>query len=141
MATFNSLQMSTPRFPVSGPGIGGRSVKTERGSILAGQVYAVNDIVRLFKLHPRFRVTGGYLKTDGMGTGVTVTVGDAAVPDRYFASQSAATATTVTTLNAAGLDYLNGGAYSEVRATFAGAASNGTGTMHVVLFGYIEEPA
>lgn len=139
MAVLNSLQMRTPRFPVSGPGIGGRSVKTERATF-TGSAAAVGDTIQLFRLHPRFRVTGGYVKTDGMGAGVTVTVGDAGVADRYFASASLATAAVNTTMNPVGLDYLTVG-YTTVIATIAGATTNTTGTLNVVLFGYIEEPA
>ena len=138
MATLRSLQMTNPRYPVSGPGMGGRSVKVERGTYLgAGQI---GDTIELFKLHPRFRVTGGFVKTDGMGTSVTITVGDSGDPARYFASASVATAGVNTAVAASGLDYRTS-AYTTVFATIAGAALNGTGTLTVVLTGTIEEPA
>lgn len=140
MAVTKSLQMSTPKYPVSGPGMGGRSVKTERGTTIVGTAYAIGDSVTMFRLHRNFRVTGGYVKTDGMGTSVTVIVGDAGDDDRYFVSASVATASINTAVAPTGLDYLTT-AYTDVIAKFAGATANGTGTLTVVLFGYIEEPA
>ncbi len=138
MASLKSLQMTAPRYPVSGPGIGGRTTHTARGTYTGAG--AIGQAIDLFKLHPRFRVTGGYVKTDGMGTGVTVIVGDAGDDDRYFASAAAAVAGINTAVAPTGLDYLTT-AYTTVRATIAGGAFNGTGTLTVVLFGYIEEPA
>ncbi|HEX8414725.1 MAG TPA: hypothetical protein VF637_12695 [Sphingomicrobium sp.] len=145
MAIKQSIQMTYPRFPVSGPGIGGRSIKAERGEYTAATAgtVGVGDTIELFKLHPRFRVTGGYVKTTGMGTGVTISVGDAADPARYFAAGTAvATAGSNVTLAETGRDYINNASrYITVIATVAGATSNATGTLVVVLTGYIEEPA
>lgn len=160
MATFQSIQMTAPRFPVSGPGIGGRSVKVERAEInLAtvnnGAAVAVNDVIELFKLHPKFRVTGGFVKiAAAAGAGVTYTVGDtggggaAADAARYFASASAAATGTNVTMAEAGRDFLvspstsgGRGAYSTATLTIAGATTNTTGSIIVVLTGYIEEPA
>ena len=160
MATYQSLQMQAPRYPVSGPGIGGRSLKVERAevnlaTVNGGAVLASGDVVELFKLHPKFRVRGGFVKiVGGAGAGVTYTIGDtggggaAADPARYFASASAATATTNVTLAEAGRDFLSSpntrggsGQYTTVTMTTGGAASNITGTIIVVLEGYVEEPA
>lgn len=157
MATFQSLQMATPRYPVSGPGMGGRSLKVERAEINLATTGAMasGDVVQLFKLHPKFRVRGGYVKVEGAaGTGVTYTVGDtggggaAADPARYFASASAATATTNLTFADAGRDFLTSpntpggkGAYTVVTLTIGGATTNATGRIIVVIEGYIEEPA
>lgn len=144
MATFNSIQMSTPRYPVSGPGIGGRSVKVERGEVNLATTgaLAVGDVVNLFKIHPRFRVTGGYVKTvGGAGASVTGIVGDAGDDDRYFASASLAAAGTNVTLAETGRDYLNGGGYTTVQLKIAGATTNATGSIIVVLTGIIEEPS
>lgn len=140
MATFNSLQMTPPAYPVSGPGEGGRSVKTERAITIPGPAMAVGDVINLFKLHRNFRVTGGYVKTDGLGTSVTAIIGDAGDDDRYFASASYATATINTTMAATGLDYITP-AFTTVQAKIAGATTNTTGTLTVCIFGYIEEPA
>jgi hypothetical protein len=119
MAAYKSLQMTTPKYPVSGPGIGGRSVKTERGTTIVGTAYAVADTVTMLRLHPRF---------------------DAGDDDRYFVSAAVATAGINTTMAATGLDYLTT-AYTDVIVKFAGATANGTGTITLVIFGYIEEPA
>lgn len=138
MATFNSLQMTAPRYPVSGPGIGGRSIKCERAEYTGAG--SIGDVIQLFKLHPRFRVTGGFVKSSGNAASVTLNIGDVDDVDRYFAATAiTSAAVTQMTLNT-GVDYLNP-AYKVVNATIAGANLNGTGTITVVIFGYIEEPA
>ena len=144
MATLNSIQMTPPRHPVSGPGIGGRNVHIMRGEYnTATQGGIANgDTINLFKIHPRFRVTGGYVKvTGGLGASTTLIVGDAGDDDRYFASASSAAAGSNVTLAETGRDYLNGAAYTVVQAKLAGANSNTTGSFVVVLTGIIEEPA
>lgn len=157
MATFDSIQMTNPRFPVSGPGIGGRSLKVERAEInlATSGALASGDVVRLFKLHPKFRVRSGFVKVvGGLGASVTVSVGDqgsgnvAADPARYFAAAAASAAGTNVTLAEAGRDFLTSpntaggrGTYTTVTATIGGATTNATGTLIVVLDGYIEEPA
>ena len=83
---------------------------------------------------------------DGDAGFFTYTIGDtggggaAADPARYFASASAATATTNVTLADAGRDFLSSpntrggsGQYTTVTMTTGGAASNITGTIIVVL--------
>ncbi len=138
MATFQSLQMTNPPYPVSGPGMGGRSLKVERGSYTGAG--SVGDVIQLFKLHPRFRVMGGFVKSSGNAASVTLNIGDADDVDRYFAATAiTSAATTQMTLNT-GIDYLNP-KYNVVNATIAGANLNGTGEILVVIYGYIEEPA
>lgn len=157
MPNFLSVQMTAPRAPVSGPGIGGRSLKVERAEINLATTGALasGDVVQLFKLHPKFRVRGGFVKiVGGAGASVTYTVGDtggggaAADPARYFASASAATATTNVSLADTGRDFLTspntrGGAgqYTTATLTIGGATTNASGTIIVVLEGYVEEPA
>lgn len=160
MATFQSLQMKAPRYPVSGPGMGGRSLKVERAfidlaTINGGTGLASGDVVQLFKLHPHFRVRSGFVKVvGGAGTSVTCTVGDTggggATADaaRYFASASIASAGSNVTMAESGRDFLTspntrGGAgqYTIVTLTIGGATTNTTGTITVVIDGYIEEPA
>lgn len=143
MATFNSLQMTNPRYPVSGPGIGGRSLKTERAVVNLSTTGAIasGDTINLFKLHPGFRVVGGYVKQDGLGASTTLTVGDSGDADRYFASASTATAGVNTAMAATGVDYLIPRQFSTVTATVGGATTNATGTLTVVIYGVIEEPA
>lgn len=162
MATFQSLQMAVPRYPVSGPGMGGRSVKIERATVdfstLNGgsaQSVAVGDVIQLFKLHPKFRVTRGFVKVETAAAATsTYTIGDAggagvaADPARFFASASAATAGTNQTLAETGRDFFvspntpgGKGQYLTVNMTWGGAASGTTGRIIVVMEGYIEEPA
>lgn len=157
MANFLSVQMTAPRAPVSGPGIGGRSLKVERAEINLSTLgaLAVGDTVELFRLHPKFRVRSGFVKVEGAaGTGVTYTVGDrggggaAADPARYFASASAAATGSNVTLAEAGRDFLTSpntvggkGQYTTAVLTIGGATTNATGRIVVVLDGYVEEPA
>lgn len=137
MATLTSLQMTNPRYPVSGPGMGGRSIKMER-AVYTG-AGAIGDVIQLFKLHPRFRVTGGYVKSDGNTASATLNIGDADDVDRYFAATAITTAGVTQMTVVTGIDYLNP-KYNVVNATIAGAALNGTGTITVVIYGTIEEP-
>lgn len=162
MATFQSLQMTVPKYPVSGPGIGGRSAKVERATVDfstlvggGGQSVAIGDVIQLFKLHPKFRVLRGFVKVEtAAAASSTYTIGDtggggaAADPARYFASASAAAAGTNQTLAETGRDFLvspntpgGKGAYTTVNMTWGGAASGTTGRLIVVLEGYVEEPA
>lgn len=138
MATLQSLQMTPPAYPVSGPGSGGRSVKMERGFYLGSG--AIGDVIQLFKLHPRFRVTGGYIKNEANTAAATIAIGDAANPTRYWPATAITTAAQTSMTAPSGVDYLNP-AYTIVQATIAGAALNGTGSITVVIFGIIEEPA
>lgn len=157
MATFQSLQMATPRYPVSGPGMGGRSLKVERAVVDFATIGAAasGDVVQLFKLHPKFRVRSAFVKVEAAaGAGVTYTVGDtggggaAADPARYFASASAAAAGSNVTMADTGRDFLTSpntpggkGAYTIATLTIGGATTNTTGRIIVVIDGYIEEPA
>lgn len=148
MAAYKSLQMTPPRYPVSGPGIGGRSIKVERASFELTAALAVNDTIDLFKLHPRFRVLGGGIKATDLDTGgsptITFDVGDSGDPDRYFAASNVGQAGTVsTTLAATGYDYLTPGGYTTVQLLVKAGPATGaaTGTIVVWLEGYIEEPA
>lgn len=140
MATFNSIQMTAPRHPVSGPGIGGRSLHVMRAEYVFSAALPVGDVIRLFRLHPRFRVESGFVKTTGLGAGVTLNIGDAADVDRYFAAANVAAAGSSVALAETGRDYLNP-RYEDVNATIAGATTGASGTLVVVLFGTIEEPA
>lgn len=139
MANYLSLQMTPPTYPVSGPGMGGRAVKVERASYTNTIAMPVADTIQLFKLHPRFRVTGGYVKGD-LGATVTVDVGDAGDVDRYFALAVAATGTVVPMTVGTGFDYITA-AYTPVFATIRGATTAASGSLVVVIEGIIEEPA
>ena len=134
MATVQSLQMTAPRYPVSGPGIGGRNIHCQRGTFTG--TAAAADVIEMMRLHPRFRVTGILVKATGAA--ITTTVGDADDADRYFASAAVADGATSDALAGTGADYQTT-RYTTVTATVGGAGF--TGTLSVLLFGYIEEPA
>lgn len=138
MATLQSLQMTAPRYPVSGPGMGGRSLKIERASYTGAG--SIGDVIQLFKLHPRFRVIGGFVKNATNAASVTLNIGDADDVDRYFAATAITTAAVTQMTLGTGIDYLNP-KYNVVNATIAGANLNGTGEIVVVIWGTIEEPA
>ncbi len=143
MATFNSLQMTAPVYPVSGPTGDGRSIQGANGVFTLGTqsagALAVADTVRMCRVHRNFRVKSGFLKWDALGAGVTLSLGDAANPTRYFNAVSAATAGTFSTLEAAGRDY-NNDAFTNVILTIGGAATSATGQITAELNGVIENP-
>lgn len=133
------VRLTAPRIPTSGPGIGGRSIKAERAEFNLTTSLSVGDRIELFRLHPQFRVTDGWIKTDGMGAGVTIDVGDDD-PDRYFSGASVSAAGVTRISSPAGVDHVTGGAYTTVFATIAGAATAASGSLEVSLFGHIHEP-
>jgi hypothetical protein len=148
MAAYKSLQMTAPRYPVSGPGIGGRSLKVERGEFALTAALALNDTIDMFKIHPRFRVCGGFVKVPDLDTGgspaIVLALGDAGDDDRYFSGLTTGQAGGVaTTMATTGVDYLNGGGFTTVqmKVTTAPATGATTGTIVAELWGYIEEPA
>jgi hypothetical protein len=146
MAAYNSVQMTAPRYPVSGPGIGGRNIHAARGEYTITAALALNDTVTMMRLHPRFRVTGGFVKSDDLDTNgspaIVLAVGDADDDDRFFTGLTIGQAGGVsTTLAATGLDYVTT-KYTDVilKVTTAPGTGATTGTIVVSLFGYIEEP-
>lgn len=146
MAAYTSLQLTPPKYPVSGPGIGGRSLHVMQGDVTFTTAPALNDTIQLFDLHPRFRVMGGYLEASDMDTNgsptITIDVGDADDPDRFFAASTAAQAgVPATALAATGLGFLTTKKTRVTGLIKAAPATGATGTMTVVLYGTIEEPA
>jgi len=146
MATYTSLQLTPPKYPVSGPGIGGRTLHAIQGDVTFTSAPALNDTFPLFDLHPNFRVMGGYIEASDMDTNgtptITLDVGDAADPDRYFAASTAAQAgVPATALAATGLGYLNTAKTRVYGTVKAAPATGATGTVSVVLYGTIQEPA
>ena len=139
MANYLSIQKTPPVYPVSGPVNGGRGEQAATGNYTLSVALAPGDTITMLRLHRNFRVTGGYLKTSGLGASVTLAVGDAAVPARYFAATSVAAAATTSTMAETGRGYINT-AGTDVIATVAGATSGATGTIELVLFGIIEQP-
>lgn len=144
MATFNSLQMSPPTYPVSGPIGDGRGLQVASGTITLGTqsagALAINDTVRMFRVHRNFKVKGGFMKWDALGAGVTVELGDATDSTRYFPATSAAAAGQVAVLDFKGRDF-NNPAGAVILMTVRGAATAATGSITAELNGVIENPA
>lgn len=142
MANFKSLQLTPPVYPVSGPGIGGRTQHILRGFVdfATTGTAAIADTIDLFNLPPRFRVMSGFIKSTGAAASSTLAVGDSGNAARYFAATAITAAATSIAVAEAGRDYLTT-AKTLVQATVAGAATGATGTITVVLVGIIEEPA
>lgn len=143
MAVFRSLQMTPPVYPVSGPTGDGRSIQGANGVFTLGAqspgAIAIGDTVMMMRLHRNFRVKSGFLKWDALGAGVTISLGDAADPTRYFPATSAATAGTTAALDVKGRDY-NNTVFTPVILTIAGAATSATGAITAELNGVIENP-
>lgn len=144
MATFNSLQMTPPTYPVSGPTGDGRSIQGAHGVFTLGTqsagALAIADNVRMMRVHRNFVVKQGFLKWDALGAGVTLSLGDAANPTRYFNAVSAASAGTTSTMEFAGRDF-NNPTFTNVILTIGGAATTATGVITAELNGCIENPA
>jgi len=144
MAQFNSLQMTPPTYPVSGPTGDGRSLQNSRGTFTLGTqstgAIASGDTVRMFRVHRNFLVRSGAMKWDALGAGVTIALGDAGDPTRYFPATSAATAGAANALDFKGRDFNNAG-FTTVILTIGGATTNATGTIMAELSGVIENPA
>lgn len=144
MPTFNSLQMTPPVYPVSGPTGDGRSLQSSQGVFTLGTqsqgALAVNDTVRMFRLHKNFVVKLGFMKWDALGAGVTISLGDAADPTRYFPATSAAAAGNLAALDPKGRNF-NNAAFTNVILTVTGATTAATGTITAELSGVIENPA
>jgi len=143
MATFNSLQMTPPTYPVSGPTGDGRSIQGAHGTFNLGTqstgALAIGDTVRMFRVHRNFLVKQGFMKWDALGAGVTISLGDAGDPTRYFPATSAATAGSTAALDTKGRDFNNAG-FTTIILTIAGAATSATGLITAELNGTIENP-
>jgi hypothetical protein len=144
MATFNSVQMTPPAYPVSGPTGDGRSVQSARGEFNLGAqsagALAIGDVVRMMRVHRNFRVKTGFLKWDALGAGVTVELGDAGDSARYFPATSAAAAGQLAALDVKGRDFNNAG-FTTILLTIRGASTAATGQIIASLDGVIENPA
>lgn len=144
MATFNSLQMTAPTYPVSGPTGDGRGLQVASGIFTLGAqsagAIAANDTVRMFRVHRNFKVKGGFMKWDALGAGVTVELGDAADSTRYFPATSAAAVGQIAVLDVKGRDF-NNPAGAIIILTVRGATTATTGSITAELNGVIENPA
>lgn len=153
MATYTSLQLGSGRagarnYPVSGPGMGGRTTHAARGEFTLTAALALNDTIQLFDLPPRARIVSGFVKSDDLdsgGTGLRIDVGDAGDTDRYLtggAGTPGPVAGVSDTLAATAYDYVTT-AKTRVFATVSVAPTTGatTGTFVVFLEYTVEEPA
>lgn len=144
MATFNSLQMTPPTYPVSGPLGDGRTLQTATGTFTLGTqsagAIASGDTVRMMRVHRNFRVKQGFLKWDALGAGVTISLGDANDATRYFPATSAASAGQLAALDIKGRDFNNAG-FTTIILTIGGASTGATGSVTAELHGVIENPA
>ncbi len=151
MATLYSLELGGVsqgrNYPVSGVGMGGRTIHSARGEYTIVAPLALNDTIQLFDLPPRSRVVGGVIKSDDLdtgGTGLRIDVGDAGDIDRYLtggAGTPGPVAGATNVLAATGYDYLNA-AKTRVFATVSTGPTTGatTGTFVVILHYFVEEP-
>lgn len=143
MAVFRSLQMTPPTYPVSGPTGDGRSIQGAHGTFTLGSqsagALASGDTVIMMRLHADFMVKQGFMKWDALGAGVTISLGDAADPTRYFPATSAATAGSTAALDTKGRDFYNT-PFTNVILTIGGATTNATGTIVAELNGVIRNP-
>lgn len=150
-STFNSVELggttaNARTYPVSGVGLGGRTMHSARGEYTISAALVINDVINLFDLPPGARVQGGYIKSDDLDTNasatITLDVGDGGDADRYFAASTAAQAGTVDRAMAAtGVDYLTT-AKTRVFATVKAAPATGAtaGTLVVVIQYWVQEP-
>lgn len=146
MATFKSVELTPPVYPMSGPGFGGRTPHGARGTYTITAALAEADRIDLFDLPLRARIVSGFLKSDDLDTGgapaIVLKVGDSGDDDRYFSGATVGQAGGVTTtLAATGVDYLTT-AKTRVFLTVTTAPATGatTGTITCVLNYWVEEP-
>lgn len=141
MPAFNSVQMTPPVSPVSGPGIGGRAIKTVRGFVnfATTGTMLVADTINFLTLPANFRVNSIFMKSTGAAASCTVALGDAGAVARYMAATAVTSAATSVALAEAGRDFVTT-AKTNLVGTIAGAATGAVGTLTVVISGTIEEP-
>lgn len=143
MPVFNSLQMTPPTYPVSGPIGDGRTIQSATGDFTLGVqsagALAVNDTVRMFRVHRNFKVKQGFMKWDALGASVTISLGDAGDPTRYFPATSAAAAGQIATIDVKGRNFNNAG-FTTIILTVTGATTAATGTITAELHGVVENP-
>lgn len=144
MAVFKSLQMTPPMYPVSGPTGDGRSIQGAHGVFTIGAqsvgALASGDTVQMMRVNRNFLVKQGFIKWDALGAGVTISLGDATDPTRYFPATSAAAAGSLSALDTKGRDF-NNAASTIIILTIGGASTGTTGVITAELNGVIENPA
>ena len=142
MPKFRSIQMTPPLSPVSGPGIGGRTLHTVRGFVdfATTGTMAIADTIDFLTLPRNFRVHSIFFKSTGAAASCTVALGDSGAVARYMAATAVTAAGTSVVLAETGRDYVTP-TNTIVVGTIAGAATGAVGTLTVVVTGVIEEPA
>jgi hypothetical protein len=146
MVAYTSLQKTAPAYPVSGVGLGGRSVHVGRGEYTSTVAITTADTIAMFDLPPRARVVGGFLKATDMDTNGTPTialnVGIAGTPALFFAASNVAQAgTAANTLAATGYDYTTTAKTPVIITPSTNAATFANGVITLVLEFIVEEPA
>lgn len=148
--TYNSVELggttaNARTYPVSGVGLGGRTTHTARGEYTISAALVINDVINLFYLPPNARVKRGFIKSadlDSAGPSITLDVGDAVDPDRYFAASTiAGTGGVDVVMATTGVDYLNTAkTLVSLLVKAAPATSATTGTIVVEIDYMVEEP-
>lgn len=151
MAAYQSLEIAQ-RFPVSGPGMGGRKSEHPRAEFTTTAALAAGDTIDLFYLPPGARVVSGFIKGGNAdsGAGLTLNVGlpqqgsIAAQPALFFSASTAGQngAPVDRNMLPAGVDYYTNRQRTLVQAQVAAAPATGVvGATIVVVFTYtVEEP-
>lgn len=143
MATSDQI---TNREPIPGPGLGG-TMKAVRATIaLATGDLELNDVHQAMDLPAGFTVLGGAIWATDMDTGgspaLTFNVGDADDADRYFAASTVGQTGTASTAMARTGYGNTTTAKTRVTVTVAAAAATAAaGTLNVVLYGTVSDPA
>ncbi len=146
MAAYLSLEKTPPTYPVSGVGLGGRTSHHARGQYTVVTNLAAADTIALFRLPPRARIIGGYLKSDAIEStsASTMNVGIPGTPALFWsASTVGRTGGGVDrTMAFAGTDYVTAG-FTEVILTVGTAPTTPTtgGTIVCIINYMVEEPA
>jgi hypothetical protein len=152
MTNYTSLELggglaNARNYPVSGPGVGGRTPHAARGQYTITAALALNDTIQMFDLPPNARITGGFIKSDDLDTNGSPTIvyslGDAGSSTRFFSGATVGqTGTFVSTLNFGGLDYVTTGKTRVFLTVTTGPATGATtGTIVCVLHYWVNEPA
>lgn len=144
MATSNQLLALRP---TPGPGIGGNSVHVVRATFaMATGDLALNQVHPAFDLPAGFTCLGGAIWATDMDTNGTpllaFNVGDAADADRFFVSSAVGqTGTASEALAITGYGFTTTAKTRVNVTTSAAAATAAAGTLNVVLWGTVQEPA
>jgi hypothetical protein len=144
MAVFRSLQRTPPNYPVSGVGVGGRTIHTARAVFDSVAPLTTTDSLELFELPANARIMGGWVKTGDLDTGASFAfnVGFAAAPAVILAaSVIGQTGGVVTQLAASAYDFLTTAKTLFTLVPTANAAGWTNGRIQVVLHYFVDEPA